>query len=375
VIDRGLASFDLPGADVLSVTSVTYVPPPQSGGPLPFSLLGFSEPGRGLFVQARSVVVATGGYDASLLFGGNDRPGVMTAEAALELPGSDRNPLFQRAVVVGGGARAADLLGRFGSRIAAVVAPSEIRPDVVRSASELEIPLYPRSLLLHASGRSRVRRLHLKARGGGPRFSLACDAVVLAHRRLPNTQVLFQAGAAMLWVDVRGAYYPVLDAAGTTSVPGLYAVGSAAGPTSMVDHSDFGQTANALVGHGPTPDPSPRPVPTARGEMVGYYRELLNEPRRGKWMACLCEDVLVEELERTMRSGYRGIEVTKRYTGLGTGLCQGRYCLADALVLLSILEGRPPPEVGYITQRPPVFPTPLAALADVIGKFGPEGKA
>jgi len=164
----------------------------------------------------------------------------MTAEAALELPGSDRNPLFQRAVVVGGGARAADLLGRFGSRIAAVVAPSEIRPDVVRSASELEIPLYPRSLLLHASGRSRVRRLHLKARGGGPRFSLACDAVVLAHRRLPNTQVLFQAGAAMLWVDVRGAYYPVLDAAGTTSVPGLYAVGSAAGPTSMVDHSDFG---------------------------------------------------------------------------------------------------------------------------------------
>src|SRR5208283_4339330 len=48
--------------------------------------------------------------------------------------------------------------------------------------------------------------------------------------------------------------------------------------------------------------------------------------------------------ERAVRSGYRGIEVVKRYTSLGSGICQGRYCLPDALLLLSILEDRPPAE-------------------------------
>jgi hypothetical protein len=76
-------------------------------------------------------------------------------------------------------------------------------------------------------------------------------------------------------------------------------------------------------------------------------------------------DVLVSEVERAVRSGYRGIEVVKRYSSLGSGICQGRYCLPDALLLLSILEDRPPSEVGYITQRPPVVPTPLAALASL----------
>ena len=94
-----------------------------------------------------------------------------------------------------------------------------------------------------------------------------------------------------------------------------------------------------------------------------YYRELLREPRHGKWVVCPCEDVLLEEVEAAVRGGYRGIEVVKRYSGLGTGLCQGRYCLPDALLYLAILEGRTAPEVGYITQRPPVVPTPLGAFA------------
>jgi sarcosine oxidase subunit alpha len=372
VIDRALTSLELPGADVLSATSVTYLPPPRPETPFPFTLLGFSEPGRGLLVHARSVVVATGGYDAALLFGGNDRPGVLTAEAALSLARSERPPVFRRGVVVGGGRRARELLEQCGARIAAVVAPGEIRPEVVRAASELEIPLYPRSLVLYTTGRSRVRRLHLRARARGPRFSLDCDAVVLAHRRLPHAQLLFQAGARMEWNDGRGAYFPRVDSAGATTVPGLYAIGSVTASKAESDLSAARRTARAVVERPAPTEPAIQSTPTGPSEMVGYYRELANEPRSGKWMACLCEDVLLEEVERTVRAGYRGIEVMKRYTGLGSGLCQGRYCLADTLILLSILEDRPPPEVGYITQRPPVFPTPLAAFADLLGSFAPE---
>jgi sarcosine oxidase subunit beta len=75
--------------------------------------------------------------------------------------------------------------------------------------------------------------------------------------------------------------------------------------------------------------------------------------------------VLLREVEAATRAGYRGVEVVKRYSAFGTGLCQGRYCVPDVLLLLSILEGRPTAEVGTITTRPPVFPTPLGALAEL----------
>jgi hypothetical protein len=122
--------------------------------------------------------------------------------------------------------------------------------------------------------------------------------------------------------------------------------------------------ADALLHGSRGSDPSSTAAPDGPpSELLGYYRELLRVPGHGRWVACPCVDVLLSEVEKAVRSGYRGIEVIKRYTSLGTGICQGRYCLPDALLLLSILENRPPQEVGYITQRPPVVVTPLAALA------------
>ncbi|MCI4347183.1 MAG: (2Fe-2S)-binding protein, partial [Thermoplasmata archaeon] len=122
--------------------------------------------------------------------------------------------------------------------------------------------------------------------------------------------------------------------------------------------------ADAILGR-EVPFPGVR-APDGPHELEGYYRDFLRVPSGlGKQVACSCEDVLLEELREAVGRGYRGLEVVKRYTGLGTGLCQGRYCLPDALLILSILEARSPPEVGYIRQRPPVVPTPLSALAEL----------
>ncbi len=364
-IDRALGPTNGVGPDVLTGTSVTFLTPPRPNQEYPFALLGFDSAGGGVCVSARSVILATGGYDASLLFGNNDRPGVMTADLALAFSPEQERSWFHRAIVVGGGDRANEVLERLGSRVAAVVAPGEIRPDVVRIASELDIPLYPRSLVLRARGRSRVRGLDLKGRGGGPRFSLAGDAVVLAHRRLPNVPLFRLAGARTVWHPATAAHYPEVDPSGRTSVPGLYAVGPVAGP-GAVTPAAVGEAVTVGAGERPVVGPSPiaHEVP-APGELEGYYRELLREPRRGRWIACRCEDILLREVEAASRAGYRGGELVKRYSALGTGLCQGRYCLPDVVLVLSVLEGRPPPEVGTVTARPPVFPTTLRALSSL----------
>jgi sarcosine oxidase subunit beta len=77
---------------------------------------------------------------------------------------------------------------------------------------------------------------------------------------------------------------------------------------------------------------------------------------------CRCEDATVEDVRRAFEKGFRDLESVKRYTGIGTGPCQGKTCLAvTARELLRL--GATPAEVLPFTVRPPLQPTSLGALA------------
>ncbi len=79
-----------------------------------------------------------------------------------------------------------------------------------------------------------------------------------------------------------------------------------------------------------------------------------------KTLVCRCEDVTLHELEHAIELGHRDIESIKRYTGFGTGWCQGKSCLALCARLLAERGGDPG---KGITPRPPFHPTPIADLA------------
>jgi sarcosine oxidase subunit beta len=82
----------------------------------------------------------------------------------------------------------------------------------------------------------------------------------------------------------------------------------------------------------------------------------------GKTVVCACEDVTLEEVRRAFAAGHRDLESVKRYTGFGTGPCQGKSCLSA--VAREILRlGGTPGEAAPFTTRPPLHPVPLAALA------------
>ena len=82
-----------------------------------------------------------------------------------------------------------------------------------------------------------------------------------------------------------------------------------------------------------------------------------------KVVLCRCEDVTLGDLEHSVSRGYRDIEEVKRYTGFGTGPCQGKECLALVATELARLTGQPPSEIPPFTSRPPLAPTPLRLLA------------
>ena len=80
----------------------------------------------------------------------------------------------------------------------------------------------------------------------------------------------------------------------------------------------------------------------------------------GKVLVCRCEDVTLHELEEAITRGHSDIESLKRYTGFGTGWCQGKWCLAACAAVLSRHGGD---ANTPFTPRPPFHPVPLAELA------------
>ncbi len=83
-----------------------------------------------------------------------------------------------------------------------------------------------------------------------------------------------------------------------------------------------------------------------------------------KVMLCRCEDVTLHEVEQALALGHRDIESVKRYTGFGTGWCQGKQCLSLCARMIAERGGDPPS--APITPRPPFHPVPLAHLAQLV---------
>jgi len=94
----------------------------------------------------------------------------------------------------------------------------------------------------------------------------------------------------------------------------------------------------------------------------------------GKSLVCRCEDVTLHELEDAIARGHDDIESLKRYTGFGTGWCQGKGCVAVCARLLAQRGGKA--DLPF-TPRPPIHPArfaELAGLADVAEADAAAGK-
>lgn len=85
-----------------------------------------------------------------------------------------------------------------------------------------------------------------------------------------------------------------------------------------------------------------------------------------KAIVCACEDVTEHDLNDAVDRGMRDIESLKRYTGLGTGPCQGRSCLGSAVSYLTKHAGLSTDHARPFTPRPPLRPQRLAELAGLI---------
>jgi bacterioferritin-associated ferredoxin len=81
-----------------------------------------------------------------------------------------------------------------------------------------------------------------------------------------------------------------------------------------------------------------------------------------KLILCRCEDVTAVDVQNAVAAGFAELEEVKRYTGFGTGPCQGKECLRTVALAIAAASGRAPETIRPFTTRPPLCPTEIALL-------------
>jgi len=319
-------------------------------------------------IRAREVVLATGAHERPLVFGGNDRPGVMLAGAVRAYVNRFGVAPGQRAVVVTNNdsayGAAADLAAS-GVAIAAVVdARPAMRPELASLVASLGAPLHAGSAVVAVDGR-RVQGVRLARLDGsgtalaGPAAPIDCDLVAMSGGWNPAVHLFSQAQGRLRWDDGLACFLPgaplphgaVAGAlAGTFGLAGCLTGGAEAGAAAAA-RAGFGDgTAPAM----PAVEAATEAPPRALWSVPGATRKAFVDFQN---------DVTAADIRLAAREGLRSVEHVKRYTTTGMGTDQGKTANVNALAILSDAIGRRIVETGTTTFRPPYTPVAYGAMA------------
>ncbi len=311
-------------------------------------------------IVAKQAVLASGSTERPIVFGGNDRPGVMLAGAVRTyvnrygvLPG-------KRAVVFANNDDAASTvadLKRGGAEVVALVdsraEPSTYVRDIARMAN---VRLIKGGVIVDALGGRCVTGALVRT-ADGREERLSCDLIAMSGGWNPNIQLTTHLGGRPVWNDELSTF-----TAGTMPA-GLAVAGAAAGnfalAATLADGADAGAAAATRAGF-----TAPAiAVPNASSDSVAISPLWRVTGYRGKAFVDQQNDVAASDIVLAEREGFRAVEHLKRYTTLGMATDQGRTANINALAIMAEITKRTIPETGMTVARPPYTPVALGALA------------
>jgi sarcosine oxidase subunit alpha len=318
-------------------------------------------------IRAQQHIFATGAIEQPLVFDGNDLPGVMLSGGARRLTALYGVAPGTRAVVVTTSDRGIEdaLALRDAGIEVALVADQRTEQGEVDGLEALQ-----GWTVVAAHGRRELERVVLAPvadlDGGeaAQHRELDCDLLVVCGGETPATALPAQAGASTVYDEASGTF-------GLGELPeGVWAAGQlvGAGPPEVVGAS--GELAGLEAAAAFGPDGADDRRAELRRVLEGTVRETCaiapadsSERPNGKAFVCYCEDVTAKDICRSIKEGYDSIELSKRFTTVTMGPCQGRMCQLTSIRLMARETGTELKQVGTTTSRPPWSAVPLGALA------------
>ena len=308
-------------------------------------------------VRARRVVLATGAIERPLVFGGNDRPGVMLAGAAQSFVNRWAVQPGTRAVVFtaddSGYAAARDLL-RAGITVAAV---ADLRE--APGCKTAGLPVRPHAMVVATHGAQRVRAVELASLDGGRAELISCDLLLMAGGWTPSLHLFSQSRGSLAFDADRQVFLPGEPAQDQVSAGGCRGLAGLA--ACLADGYAAGAQAAGIGFAAPAHDVGGEIAPS--GGHQGEVPLPRGRRRRGKAFVDLQNDVTADDIALAVREGFRSIEHVKRYTTTGMATDQGKTSNMHALAIVAAATGREIPAVGLTSFRMPYTPVTFGSFA------------
>ena len=292
-------------------------------------------------IRAKRVVIAAGAIERPLVFPDNDRPGVMSAEAALVYLRRHRVLVGERIVVATNNDKA--------YRVATALAEAGARVTVADTRPNGSFPPADGIEILHGagidgvSGSRGVEGVTVSGR------KIEADCLLTSGGFTPTVHLFCQAKGRLRLDEAISAFVP------GDPVDGMDVAGAANGAFALSRALAEGHAAGGGVGQAPrasSPDDTcaiAAAWPTPRG-------------KARQWID-FQNDVTVKDVALAARENFRSVEHLKRYTTLGMATDQGKTSNMNGLAAMAVITGRTIEETGTTTYRPPFVPVPFTVVA------------
>ncbi len=308
-------------------------------------------------IIAKRAILAAGSIERPLVFGDNDRPGVMMAGAIRTYINRYAVAPGDRVVVFANNDEAvrsiADIT-RAGAIVEAVVDPRPSSSGEVKQAAENVGARLIQGVVTRAHGSRRVQGVDIETVSG--RQSFDCDLVAVSGGWSPTVHLTSHLGAKPVWNDKIAAFVP-------GDVPAGMTVAGAAGGTFALNDCLAGGAAAGLDAAAALGFRRAQiEVPEADPESTASSPLWRVKSAKGKAFIDLQNDVTAGDVALARQEGFSRIEHLKRYTTLGMATDQGKTANLNGLALMAELNAKTIAETGTTVFRPPYTAVSFGAL-------------
>ncbi|NND83249.1 MAG: sarcosine oxidase subunit alpha family protein [Gammaproteobacteria bacterium] len=324
-------------------------------------------------VRAKQVVLATGAHERPILFGHNDRPGVMLASAVSTYINRYGIKPANRAVLYtnnNAAYQAALDLDAAGVAVTIVDCRSDADSALVNSVKQRKIQILFNHVVAEAKGApvsaAVVKQLVKPGVLAAGEKIINCDLIASSGGWNPAIHLLAQSGGKVRWDDAQHCFVPDLIVQQQRSAGA--ANGSFTLAACLADGLQAGAAAATAAGHTAVDLTVPATDQTESFVISELWRSPNGpKPWRGaKQFIDPQNDVSVADIFLAAREGFHSVEHVKRYTAMGFGTDQGKVGNIAGMAVLAEALGQPIASVGTTTFRPNYTPVTFGAIA------GPE---
>ncbi len=298
-------------------------------------------------IRADLAIYATGSLERPIVFGNNDKPGVMLS-SAIRAYANEYAVLPGRDVVLFTNNDSAYTTALELNSLGASVSIVDSRPssNVSNTAASNGIVCHTNSVVADANGFQAVSSVTVTDTRHGSSAKIKCDLLGMSGGWTPVLHLQCHKSARPVYDDSLVTLVPRDDFDGYART-----VGSANAIwdlDSCVESGKLavnGQSSMSLRANSTACEPLWQVKQSKHKAFVDFQNDVTNK-----------------DIELAEREGYKSVEHLKRYTTLGMATDQGKSANLNGLALLAQAKGETIQTTGTTTYRPPYLPVALGAI-------------